>query len=104
MSFFKITPTGKEGREELFIYHQSGSQSVYEAIGDLVGEKLHPGTEVPQSLEFDGWADDMAAPGDVREMEDYTIECITEEEYREKTGLTDTPRHLFPRTLKIINR
>ena len=101
MSFFKITTTSKE---ELLIYHKSGSQAIYEAIDDLVGEKLHPGTGVPQSLEFDGWADDMAAPGDVREMEDYTIECITEEEYREKTGLKDTPRHLLPRILKIRNK
>lgn len=104
MSFFKITPTGKERREKLFIYHQSGSQAVYEAIDDLVGEKLHPATEIPQSLEYDAWADDMATPGDVREMEDYTIECITEEEFREKTGLTNTPRNLFPRILKIRNR
>lgn len=101
MSFFKIKTTSKE---ELLIYHQSGSQAVYEAVDDLVGEKIHPGTGVPQSLEFDGWADDMAAPGDVREMEDYTIECITEEEFREKTGLTDTPRYLLPRILKIRNR
>lgn len=101
MSFFKITTTNKEG---LLIYHHPGSQAVYEAVNDLVGEKLHPGTGVPQSLEFDGWADDMAAPGDVREMEDYTIECITEEEFREKTGLKHTPRHLFPRILKITNR
>lgn len=101
MSFFKITTTSKE---ELLIYHYPGSQSVYEAIDDLVGEKLHPGTGVPQSLEFDGWADDMATPGDVREMEDFTLECITEEEFREKSGLMNTPRFHLPRILKIINR
>lgn len=103
MSFIKITPAGKEGRKELFVYHQPGSQAVYEAVDELVGEKLHPATDIPQSLEFDAWADDMAAPGDIREMEDFTIECITEEKFREKTGLTDTPRYLFPRILKTKN-
>lgn len=101
MSFFKITPTSKEGREAVYIYHHIGSQAVYDAIDDLVGEKIHPGTEVPQSLEFDGWADDMAAPGDIREMEDFTIECITEEEYREATDQKDTPTAQFLRITTI---
>lgn len=101
MSYIKITPAAESGHRTRYIYHKPGSQAVYSALDEIVGEKLHPVTGIPMSIEFDGWADDMAAPGDTREMEDFTIECITEEEFREETGLNDTPRFPLPPFLRI---
>lgn len=90
MSFFRIkTTAGKT----TYVNHEPGSQAVYDEIDRIVGEKPHPVTGVPQSIEFDGWADDQAYIGDVRETEDYTIECISEEEYREETGQKYVPRN-----------
>ena len=101
MSFIKITPTRYGGKVNYYVYHKPGSQAVFSVLDELVGDKPHPVTEVPQALEFDGWADDMACVGESREMEDFTIECISEEEYREGSSYKDTPRHLLPVAVKV---
>jgi len=52
-----------------------------------------------QFLELDGWADDQACHGDVfRTEEGFSVECITEEEFRKETGQRDVPTHLLKTT------
>ena len=47
-------------------------------------------------MELDGWADEQACPGDTFETEEgFTVECITEQEFRQETNQEDVPIHLL---------
>ena len=87
--FFKICSTGR--KETVYVCHRNGSQNLYAAIQDLVGDTPCPVNDIPYCLEVDGWGDDQAAEGDVYEGDGFTVECISEDEYREETGQLDTP-------------
>lgn len=92
MSFFKIHFKGRRG--ETFVRHNNGDQRIYAVIDEVEPDLMMP-NGVPASLEADGWADDQAAPGDGFSAETFTVDCITEEEFREATGQEDVPTHLL---------
>lgn len=59
----------------------AGSQVLYYQIDDIVGEdKPNPVNDIPHALEVDGWGE-LACIGETYEAKEFTIECITEEEY-----------------------
>ncbi len=94
MTFLKITQenTGSMPGKTTFVAHERGSQKTFIAVEEIVGMKPHPLNGVPLALEADGWADDLAAPGDTygeNEGWGFTAECLTEEEFREQTGCPD---------------
>lgn len=93
MAFYKIT--FEDNRPDIYVKHFNGDQMMFEEIQALVGD-APARNDYPLCLELDGWADDMAAPGDTYETDyGFTVECISEEEYREETGQKDVPRHLL---------
>jgi hypothetical protein len=58
-----------------------GSQVLYEAITEIVGEKRNPCNGIPYALEVDGWGE-LATVGELYETPEFLVECITEEEYK----------------------
>ena len=92
MSYYKIHFQGRKAAT--YVCHSCGSQMIYSAIDEVEPDLVMP-NGVPASIEADGWADDQAAPGDVFSAETFTIDCITEEEFRKATGQEDIPTHLL---------
>ena len=92
MGFFKITPKPNAGQppRPRYVHHDNGSQKVYDEVESIAG--LTPHTNgIPLALEADGWADDQACIGDERDYGAFTIECISEEQFRKETDQKDTP-------------
>lgn len=93
MSFFRITFANR--RPGRHVCHRNGSQRMYAEIMEIAPCAIER-NDVPLALELDGWADDQACVGDVYDTDEgFSVECITEEEYREETGQEDTPTYLL---------
>ena len=99
MSFFRIQfEKDKQNGNRIYVCHPFGSQKMYEEIEDIAPGAVHS-NGIPLALEVDGWADDQAFHGDVfRTEEGFSVECITEEEFRKETGQRDVPTHLLKTT------
>lgn len=95
MSFFKITFEKSTKRRNIFVYHVRGSQRIYSEIEDIAPDATHT-NGIPLTLKLDGWADDQACPGDTFDTEEgFTVECITEDQFRKDTCQQDIPTYLL---------
>ena len=96
MRFYRITfDKSVKKHNDIYVAHANGSQSMYGEIEDLVHDTPHT-NGVPLALELDGWADDQACEGDTFETEEgFTVECISEETFREETCQQDVPTYLL---------
>lgn len=96
MQFFRIAfDKAVNNHNDIYVAHANGSQSMYTEI-----EHLAPGVVCangfPLSLELDGWADDQACEGDTFETDEgFTVECISEDTFREETRQQDVPTYLL---------
>lgn len=99
MTFYRIL--FDDNRSAAYVGHPARTQNMYCAV-----ERLSPGAihtnGIPLALELDGWADDMAYPGETFETnEGFTVECITEEGFREETSQQDVPTYLLDNFVNI---
>ena len=60
------------------------SQILFCEIDEMVGMLENPSNGIPHALEVDGWGED-AYYGEIYEADEFTVECITEEEYKTET-------------------
>lgn len=100
MAYLKITKTSdpESTPGPIYLNHRRGSQEVFTLIDEVWGpELINPYTDVPEALEADGWADDEAFPEQTyySPTDEFEMEVLTEEEYREETDQQDVPTHLL---------
>lgn len=77
--YFKII--NKSNNDFHVVDAPAGSQVLYYEIEDIVGEeKPNPVSNIPHAIEADGWGE-LACIGETYEAEEFTVECITEDEY-----------------------
>lgn len=95
MAYLRITRPGRPGRPD-YVRQTRGGQQIYDYIEEHWGtDLLCPANDIPEAFEADGWADDLAYEGATYESltGEFSIESISEEEYRQETGQEDTPTH-----------
>lgn len=79
--YFKITDKLRHNRITV-IDAPAGSQLLFAEIESICGMTPSPANDIPHALEADGWGE-MAWIGQIYEADEFEIECIDEEEYKD---------------------
>lgn len=82
--YFKITDLRQGKRRDRYVEAPYGSQMLFSEIDEMVGNLPNPSNDIPHSLEVDGWGE-LACEGEKYYADEFEVECLTEEEYRECT-------------------
>ncbi len=98
MGYFRITAkngTKTQLHRPIHVRHNNGDQILFAVIDDIAGLAPCPANDIPYALEVDSWGDDQATVGDNYDTDLFTVECITEQEFRETTWQEDVPTALL---------
>lgn len=82
-TYFKIIDKTKEKPRTFKVRAPWGSQILFCEVEQMVDMLPNPANDIPHALEADGWGV-LAAIGERYEADEFNIECISEEEYREE--------------------